>query len=499
MSNPVSLKLFASGRLIYLRWFSLAGLLAILGLFSNFNLITASYVISPVTLAIWLILALSLINFLLWLIYRFIYLKPISGLVNVLSLLQIVIDIFAVFSFLALFGYLSPFLILMWLYPLAEAIVLFKSLGSIIISLGLGLTAYSLKFIAETKLMIAGDTVVLKSVLNSPLGDEAKNWLFMSLGIIVSSLFLIYVFSLVKQQGLFLLESGEKKLKQKQIGDEAWRERWLNKFSLTLDENKRTLRAKELELALAYQKLNTLEHAKAEFISISTHQMRTPLAAIKWTFNMMLSEQLGKITEEQKNFLDKGYQGTLRLINIVNNLVHIDHDEANKDDYNFQATNLADFLKDISGAFSNQAESKKINLTINQAASNLPMIELDQNKMRMVLENLIDNAMKYTPREGQVSLIIKDDRLNSAEPAIELMIKDTGVGIPVDEQKKIFHKFYRASNARRQEPDGSGIGLFIAKDIVENHSGTIWFDSVENKGTTFHIVLPVRQKIKNKV
>jgi len=174
MSNPVSLKLFASGRLIYLRWFSLAGLLAILGLFSNFNLITASYVISPVTLAIWLILALSLINFLLWLIYRFIYLKPISGLVNVLSLLQIVIDIFAVFSFLALFGYLSPFLILMWLYPLAEAIVLFKSLGSIIISLGLGLTAYSLKFIAETKLMIAGDTVVLKSVLNSPLGRRSQ-------------------------------------------------------------------------------------------------------------------------------------------------------------------------------------------------------------------------------------------------------------------------------------------------------------------------------------
>ena len=181
-------------------------------------------------------------------------------------------------------------------------------------------------------------------------------------------------------------------------------------------------------------------------------------------------------------------------MNIVNNLVHIDHDEAKKDDYNFVATDLLDFLKEISLEFSNQAASQNIKLEIKSSADNLPQIDLDQNKMRMVFENLLDNALKYTLRDGQVSVIIKDDRLNTADRKIEILVSDNGVGIPKTEQDKIFHKFFRASNARLQEPDGSGIGLFIAKDVVDNHGGTLWFESEENKGTTFHIALPASQK-----
>ena len=109
----------------------------------------------------------------------------------------------------------------------------------------------------------------------------------------------------------------------------------------------------------------------------------------------------------------------------------------------------------------------------------------------MMLENLLENAVKYTPTGGTVTVTLSDARLNSSPASVEVMIKDTGIGIPAAEQPKIFQRFYRSSNALRASPDGSGLGLFIAKDIVSHHQGQIWFESVEGQGTTFHVAIPL--------
>lgn len=267
-----------------------------------------------------------------------------------------------------------------------------------------------------------------------------------------------------------------------------------------LELNNRVLFAKDLELKLAKQQLENLEQAKSKFISVTTHQLRTPLSAIKWTFSMMLSGQLGMISEEQKKFLEKGFTSTQKMITIVNNLLNLDHVKIeNAQPIDLSSFDLEELINDVMKEFSNQLESKKIKLNFEKPDRMIPKIEADPNQIRMVLENLLDNAIKYTPISGEVTIQIKDDRLNSAHGGLEVMVQDTGIGIPEVEQKKIFHKFFRATNAVLNEPDGSGIGLFISRDMIENHHGTMWFESVEGKGTSFHFILPLRQTKDNQV
>jgi signal transduction histidine kinase len=120
----------------------------------------------------------------------------------------------------------------------------------------------------------------------------------------------------------------------------------------------------------------------------------------------------------------------------------------------------------------------------------MPAVELDPIKISVVVENLVDNALKYTRKEGQVTVEINDDKMNSARPAVEVVVTDSGIGIPPGDQPKIFQRFFRSPSAVKVVTDGSGLGLFIAKDIVENHGGEIWFASKENEGTQFHFTLP---------
>ncbi|HDQ16844.1 MAG TPA: HAMP domain-containing histidine kinase [Candidatus Vogelbacteria bacterium] len=255
----------------------------------------------------------------------------------------------------------------------------------------------------------------------------------------------------------------------------------------------RVLYTKDLEIKMLKKQLANLDQAKSKFISVTTHQMRTPLSAIKWTLNMILSGQLGEVPEEQKEFLQKGYDSTQKMIVIVNNLLNLNQRESLRDDYSFSLVEIEELIKDTMSEFVNQVESKKIDFVFKKSAGQIPKIEVDIAKIKMVLENLFDNAIKYTSPGGQVVVTLSDKNLNIAKSQVVISVKDSGIGIPEEEQKKIFHKFFRASNAVLQEPDGSGIGLYISKDIVEKHHGTLWFESQVGKGTTFHLLLPLNQ------
>ncbi|MFA5022670.1 MAG: ATP-binding protein [Candidatus Paceibacterota bacterium] len=268
----------------------------------------------------------------------------------------------------------------------------------------------------------------------------------------------------------------------------------LQKVNNELAAKNRELYSKELGLTLANKKLQTLEEAKSKFVSVTTHQLRTPLAAVKWTLDMAAKGQLGTVNEEQKKFLFQGLTSTERVISIVNDLLKVDSIDTDRADYTFRPTDLINLVSNIIFEFTNQATIKKINFLFLRPQTTVPQIELDADKIRMVLENLVDNAIKYTPEGGKVEIKISDERLNSAEGAIEITVTDSGIGIPAGEADKMFQKFFRASNAIKAEPDGSGLGLFIARDIIEKHGGAIWFENHPGQGTAFSFTLPLHQK-----
>lgn len=268
----------------------------------------------------------------------------------------------------------------------------------------------------------------------------------------------------------------------------------LKELNKNLEANTRALQAKELELTMANKRLEKLEEAKSKFVAVTTHQLRTPLAAIKWTLSMLSAGQLGPITEDQKPFIDKAFKSTERVIAIVNDLLHVDNIEAEVSDYTFVPVQLEEVIDSIIFEFTAPAQSKYLKINFERPTRTIPTITADPIKLRMVFENLIDNAIKYTPQHGTVTIAVDDTRLNATPRAVTVKITDTGVGIKSEDQGKIFQKFFRGGNAVSMEPDGSGLGLYITKDIVEHHGGTIWFETGAT-GTTFYLVLPLDRAV----
>ncbi len=277
----------------------------------------------------------------------------------------------------------------------------------------------------------------------------------------------------------------EANLKSKELSE-------LQAFNSKLEANARVMKAKEIELVQANKRLESLEQAKSKFITVTTHQLRTPLSAIKWTFDMLMNGHLGVVSPEQKEFVTKAYASTERVIKIVNELLNLDHIEAEQSVYNFAPLSLPELVQTVVFEFSNQAASRQIRLDYQPPTGNLPLLVGDQSKLHMVVENLIDNAIKYSHSGGSVKIRILDQGLNSAKPAIELTVADRGIGISSADQTKIFQKFFRAANAVGAVPDGSGLGLYIGRDIVAKHGGSLWFESGPEAGTVFHLSLPLQ-------
>ncbi|OJI09453.1 MAG: hypothetical protein COV08_01065 [Candidatus Vogelbacteria bacterium CG10_big_fil_rev_8_21_14_0_10_49_38] len=268
----------------------------------------------------------------------------------------------------------------------------------------------------------------------------------------------------------------------------------LEKVNQNLAAKNRELYAKELELTIANKHLQALEAAKSKFIAVTTHQLRTPLSAVKWTLDLAAKGQLGKVDEEQKSFLNKGLISVNRVIAIVNELLRVDSVETDQVVYCFQPVNFIKLFDEVLFEFEVQAKSKGVKLSVRRPETDLPPIDLDETKIKMVMENLFDNAIKYTPVGGLVEVVVSDKRLNRAEGAIEVTVRDSGIGIPSEEKNNIFQKFFRATNAIKAEPDGSGLGLFIAHDIVTRHNGSMWFEPAAGGGTIFTFTLPIHQK-----
>ena len=233
----------------------------------------------------------------------------------------------------------------------------------------------------------------------------------------------------------------------------------------------------------------TINKMKSDFISIAAHQLRTPLSAIKWSIGMVINKDLGEITKEQENFLHKGYESNERMINLVNDLLDASRIEEGRFDYKFDNIKLEDILNIIIENSIPSIEKNKIDFKVENPNKDT-LICADKEKSILALQNLLDNAIKYTPRNGAVKLIVQKEGEN-----IKITVKDSGIGIPKEDQAKLFSKFFRASNVLRMDTDGTGLGLFIVKSIVEKHSGTIAIKSELEKGTEIEVCLPAECKL----
>lgn len=252
--------------------------------------------------------------------------------------------------------------------------------------------------------------------------------------------------------------------------------------------NKMSERLKE-----AYEREKNLSEMKSGFISIAAHQLRTPLSAIKWTFKMLLSGDVGELTEEQKEFVKRGDDSNERMITLINDLLNVSRIEEGRFGYEFQDTDLIELVEGILEEEEVRIRQNNLEITFKKPKKDLPKLRVDPTKMRMAISNLIDNAIKYTLAGGRVEVGIRVRQKDAL-----VYVKDSGIGIPPEQMANLFSKFFRADNAVRMQTSGSGLGLFIVKNIVERHGGKIWAESEEGEGTTFYLTVPYKDQFSPK-
>jgi PAS domain S-box-containing protein len=228
-----------------------------------------------------------------------------------------------------------------------------------------------------------------------------------------------------------------------------------------------------------------VDKSKTEFVSLASHQLRTPLSAIRWYSEMLNSEKLGPLNEQQKSYMQEIYDSNKHMIELVNSLLNVSRIDLGTFAIEPEPTDFRVVAESVLKELVVKIQENEMHVEAVYDET-LPKINADPKLVRIIFQNLLSNAVKYTKKGGNVSLSLAKDGDN-----LFIKVTDTGVGIPAAVQEKIFTKLFRADNARVVESEGTGLGLYILKAVVEKGGGKIWFDSVENKGTTFYVTLPL--------
>ena len=234
-------------------------------------------------------------------------------------------------------------------------------------------------------------------------------------------------------------------------------------------------------------KAKEVDQAKTEFVSLASHQLRTPLSAINWYTEMLLDGDAGEITKDQENYLKEIYTGSQRMVDLVNSLLNVSRLELGTFIVEPAKAHLKDICEDVLKELDSQIKKKQQEVTTNYD-SKVPEMLVDPKLTRIIFQNLLSNAVKYTPDKGKVQVSIEINPKNDKE--ILIQVSDTGYGIPKHQQDKIFTKLFRADNVKKMESEGTGLGVYIIKQIIDTAGGKIWFASEEDKGTTFYITIP---------
>lgn len=228
-----------------------------------------------------------------------------------------------------------------------------------------------------------------------------------------------------------------------------------------------------------------IDMAKTEFVTLASHQLRTPIAATRWNFEL-LGSMLPERTPEQEQYYTRVARNIERLAALVNDFLHVSKLELGTFATDEQEVKLADFVRSILEELEKSIREKQLSIKLQFEPEDLTDT-FDHRLLRIVVTNLISNAVKYTPAGGTVSI-----RYTAESKRVNFSVQDSGIGVPQAEKDRLFSRFYRATNAQDQHVEGTGLGLYIAKQAVQKMGGSIGVESVEGKGSTFTFVLPLR-------
>ena len=258
----------------------------------------------------------------------------------------------------------------------------------------------------------------------------------------------------------------------------------IQKFNARL---KHEITAATKELRSSNKKLVEMDATKDEFVSMASHQLRTPLTSVKGYISMVLEGDAGDISEPQRQLLTEAFNSSERMVHLIGDFLNVSRLQTGKFVVDRHETDLVKVTEQEVDGIRQIATSHGIELQLLKAPR-LPVLYLDEGKMRQVIMNFIDNAVYYSPENSRITV-----KLSVEDGEVVLRVKDQGMGVPLEEQSHLFTRFFRADNARKQRPDGTGIGLYLAKKIIDGHNGKVVFESELGKGSTFGFRLPIKK------
>ena len=237
------------------------------------------------------------------------------------------------------------------------------------------------------------------------------------------------------------------------------------------------------EIQKAYEELSELDRLKSEFVAIASHELQTPLTIILGYASFLKQEATGTASEQ----LDIVLRSALRLRSLINDMINLRHIETGEAELELEQLSLNELVTTLTAEFASLAEARKQTIGI-KLASQLPIVKADRQKLHLVLANLLSNAIKFTPEGGGIQVAVE-----AKGNEVWVSVRDTGIGIPPREQERIFDRFYQVEPSLTRRFEGIGLGLSIAKGMVELHGGRIWVESVEGMGSSFTFPLPLSE------
>ncbi len=234
-----------------------------------------------------------------------------------------------------------------------------------------------------------------------------------------------------------------------------------------------------------------VDRMKTEFVTLAAHQLRTPTSAIKWSLKMLLEGDLGDINKEQRELLEKIFQTNNKTISLMSDLLNVAEIEEGRFLSEMELGDIEEVVRSSLDLFNHQIETKNLDVKVEKLDDQMPGVMMDEGKIKIAVKNLLNNAITYTEEGGRVAILLGKKESNKE---IQVEVRDNGMGIPESQQDEVFKKFFRAENIKKVETEGTGLGLYISKNIIEAHGGRIWFRSKEGKGTSFYFTLPVKKK-----
>ena len=250
------------------------------------------------------------------------------------------------------------------------------------------------------------------------------------------------------------------------------------------------LAQQNLELAAANAELRRLDEIKSTFISVAAHELRTPLAPLRGYLEVLLDEEIGHLNDEQREYLAVVQESARRLVALASNLLDVTRIEAGRVELVLRPTDLLALVETVLAEYGPQLEARSQHLTL-CASPGLPPALCDEMRALQIIGNLLSNASKYTPQGGTICVSLA---LAEEEGFLQVSLADSGVGVPAEDQPNLFTHFFRARSAILTRAGGAGLGLCIARSLVEQHSGRIWFESEPGQGSTFHVTFPIADR-----